>query len=131
MSRKVAGTFQWVKTAGSTGNDEGTGIGYDNNGNIYSGGVYDLASTFGSLTLTADKFNNGFVAKLGLCGLPTVTCPSNQTVTANPSCQYTLLDYTSLATASAPCGIQSIKQLPIAGTIVGLGVTPVTIYLTD
>jgi gliding motility-associated-like protein len=130
MSRNLAGTYMWTETAGSTGNDEGFGIGIDNVGGIYTGGSYDLTSAFGSISLATDGQNNGFVAKLNLCSL-SIICPVNQTVTANSSCQYTLLDYTAMSTPFASCGIASVNQMPIAGTIVNSGVNPVTVYLTD
>jgi len=130
MSRKNTGVFNWALSAGSTGNDEGLGIGVDNAGGTYIGGFYDLASTFGTNNLPNDLLNNGFVAKLNTCSL-SIICPANQTVTANPTCQYTLLDYTALATPFASCGIATVKQLPIAGTVVNSGVNPVTVYLTD
>ncbi|MBL4593542.1 MAG: HYR domain-containing protein, partial [Flavobacteriales bacterium] len=104
--------------------------GIDNVGSIYTGGSYDLLSAFGATNLTTDAQNNGFVAKLNLCSL-SIVCPANQTVTANASCQYTLLDYTVMTTPFASCGITSVNQIPIPGTVVNSGINPITVYLTD
>ena len=130
MSRTNTGIFNWAISAGGLGNDEGFGIGIDNSGGIYTGGSYDLISSFGALSLATDVQNNGFVAKLNTCSL-SIVCPANQTATANASCQYTLLDYTAMATPFASCGIASVKQIPIAGTVVNSGINPITVYLTD
>ncbi len=130
MSRKNTGVFNWVKTAGSTGDDQGLSIGFDNFGGVYSGGFYDLATTFGTIIINSDLQNNGFVARLNSCSI-SLSCPANQTDTANASCQFALPDYTGLATPVASCGIVSVKQLPVVGTIVTSGVTTISLYLTD
>jgi gliding motility-associated-like protein len=130
MSRKNTGVFNWAVTAGGLGNDEGFGIGIDNSGSTYIGGSYDLISAFGTINLVTDAQNNGFVAKLNLCSL-SIVCPANQTVTADALCQFTLLDYTAMVTPFASCGISSVKQIPIPGTVVNSGINPITVYLTD
>ena len=62
---------------------------------------------------------------------PTVTCPSNQTLNANGSCQATLPDYTGMLTASDNCDPSlSISQSPLAGSTVS-GTTTVTFTVTD
>src|SRR5439155_2498752 len=65
---------------------------------------------------------------------PTITtCASNQSAFANGLCQAPVPDFTSGVVAtdcngSAPL---SITQTPVAGTLVGLGVTTVTLHVTD
>ena len=130
MNRKDGGTFMWAASAGSTGNDEGFGIGYTTTGDVYNGGSYDLTGVFGTKGTISDLQNNGYVGKLSVC-TTTITCPVDQVVIANPTCQYTLLDYTGLAGTVASCGIASVKQLPIPGTVVNSGINPVTLFLTD
>ena len=61
---------------------------------------------------------------------PTVSCPGDQTVFTDASCEATLSDYTSIALADDNCSI-SISQNPVAGTVITPGLTPVTITATD
>ncbi|MDZ4750756.1 MAG: choice-of-anchor L domain-containing protein, partial [Flavobacteriales bacterium] len=64
--------------------------------------------------------------------LPSITCPGAQTLVLNSSCTGTLGNYTSLATASDPCGAVTVTQSPAAGTPVsGVGTTVVTLTVTD
>jgi gliding motility-associated-like protein len=59
-----------------------------------------------------------------------INCQSNQVVSADNACEYELPDYTSLITFTDNCSA-TITQSPIAGTLVGLGVTSITITVTD
>lgn len=62
---------------------------------------------------------------------PSLTCPADQTVSFSASCQYTLLSYTGMATASDNCdGTPTLSQSPTASTVV-TGTTVVTITATD
>ncbi|WP_167612477.1 PKD domain-containing protein [Maribellus sediminis] len=56
-----------------------------------------------------------------------LTCPSDQVVSIDNNCEFILGDYRSLATAWHPCGIDSLRQVPAAGTPLGLNDTLVTI----
>src|SRR5205814_1000409 len=47
---------------------------------------------------------------------PTITCPATQTVTLDASCEGTLGNYISLATANDACSPVTVTQSPIAGT---------------
>ncbi|HEY6160052.1 MAG TPA: SBBP repeat-containing protein [Bacteroidia bacterium] len=58
-----AGNLQWVKTAGGTGVETGREIIADASGNIYVGGTYGSAFTYGSTTLTYSAMNDIFMAK--------------------------------------------------------------------
>ena len=62
---------------------------------------------------------------------PTITCPGKQIETPNPNCQFTLPDYTGLATATDNCSGVVVTQTPVAGTVVGGGVTNVVLTATD
>ena len=61
---------------------------------------------------------------------PTITCPGNQTGNVDASCNFTLLDYTALATAADNCGVV-VTQSPVSGTNVGVGTTTITLTATD
>jgi len=62
---------------------------------------------------------------------PTITCPSNQTGILDASCQFTLLDYTGLATVGDNCAASpTITQSPIAGTVISANTT-ITLTATD
>lgn len=63
---------------------------------------------------------------------PTITCPGNQTANVNATCQFSIIDYTTLASASDNCTVSpTITQSPAAGTLVGIGTTTVTLTATD
>ncbi len=63
---------------------------------------------------------------------PEITCPANITVQVPQGDQFTLLDYTSDATATDNCSqAPVITQSPTAGTMVGIGVTTMTMTATD
>ena len=50
---------------------------------------------------------------------PTITCPPNLNVGFDANCQYTLLDYTALATASDNCtAAVTVTQSPAPGTVI-------------
>ncbi|WP_271856442.1 hypothetical protein, partial [Patiriisocius marinus] len=40
-------------------------------------------------------------------------------------------DYTTLATATDNCSVTSITQSPVAGTMIGLGTTVITLTVSD
>jgi subtilisin-like proprotein convertase family protein len=61
---------------------------------------------------------------------PTISCPGNQTVSANASCQAVLANYTGLASATDNCTTTTITQSPAAGTTI-TGATTVTLTATD
>src|SRR5213079_1019740 len=65
---------------------------------------------------------------------PTITtCATNQSAFANGVCQAPVPDFTTNVVASDCNGSAplSITQTPLPGTPVGLGVTPVTLHVTD
>lgn len=64
---------------------------------------------------------------------PTITCPGNQNVAINASCNATLTDYTSGITVSDNCSSiaqLTIAQSPATGTVIS-GNTQITITATD
>lgn len=63
---------------------------------------------------------------------PVITCPANITVQVAPGEQYSLLDYTGDASATDNCSPDPvITQDPASGTMVGSGVTTMTMTATD
>lgn len=62
---------------------------------------------------------------------PVISCPADLTVQVNQGEQFTLPDYTGDATVTDNCPNFVVTQAPAAGTMVGPGVTTVTITATD
>jgi gliding motility-associated-like protein len=58
---------------------------------------------------------------------PAISCPPDQNVFFNASCQYSLLDYTPLPVTSDNCGIVTVSQTPPVGSLI---TTATTIVLT-
>jgi RTX calcium-binding nonapeptide repeat (4 copies)/Beta-propeller repeat len=63
-----AGTFQWARQMGNSGDDETYSLAIDAVGNLYTAGYYQGTATFGSTTLTASADFDSFVAKLNSAG---------------------------------------------------------------
>lgn len=110
-----------------------------NGSNVNTSVIITVSDQFGNstqcslMTLTVDTI------------LPTITCPSTQTLYANAACDATLLDYTGLAVAYDNCvpnGLLFISQSPAPATIIsadqvitltltgGVPATPVTCQFT-
>jgi hypothetical protein len=61
-----------------------------------------------------------------------ITCPSNQTVTLDASCNGTLGNYIGLATVNDACSPTTVTQSPAAGTAAnGTGTVTVTLTAKD
>jgi gliding motility-associated-like protein len=88
--------------------------------------VVTLTATDGSGNTATCSFN---VNRVDVTA-PTVTCPANQTATANASCQFVMSDYTSLVTTSDNCSVVTVTQSPASGTTVS-GTQTVTMTGTD
>ena len=61
---------------------------------------------------------------------PTITCPANQVEFATASCDFTLIDYTAMATAADNCATVAVSQSPLVGTVIS-GTTTITLTATD
>jgi hypothetical protein len=59
------------------------------------------------------------------------TCATNMTISANTNCQAAIPDLTTQVVASDDSGSVTITQSPLAGTLVGLSNTVVTITVSD
>ncbi len=63
---------------------------------------------------------------------PVVTCPADLTEIVNPGDLFTIPDYSGATTATDNCNpAPTITQDPVAGTMVGVGVTVITMTATD
>ena len=62
---------------------------------------------------------------------PELTCPDDQTASADTGCMFNIPDYTGLATATDNCAVTSITQDPIAGTMVDTGSLIITLTASD
>ncbi len=62
---------------------------------------------------------------------PTIVCPADRDESANTDCMFVIPDYRSNAVANDNCGIPVLTQIPAPGTIVGLGITVITITASD
>ncbi|MDC0096798.1 choice-of-anchor J domain-containing protein [bacterium] len=62
---------------------------------------------------------------------PVLTCPDDQTASADTGCMFTIPDYTGLANATDNCEVTSITQDPIAGTMVDTGSLIINLTASD
>jgi hypothetical protein len=63
-----AGGWQWVTTAGGTGNDVINATSTDQAGNLYVTGFFSSVAIFGTTHLTGQGMNDSFVSKLSSTG---------------------------------------------------------------
>jgi hypothetical protein len=65
-----AGTFNWVKCIGGSGNERFIGIENDSSGNIYAGGNFDvsagISTTLDSVNFTSAGFQDLFLMRIGV-----------------------------------------------------------------
>ena len=106
-------------------------------------GPYPLGTTSVTLTVTDHPSGSDRPSKSSTCTAtitvldgtaPTVTCPSNSTVTASSGCQGAIPNVLTGVIASDNCtpGGSLIKtQSPASGAIVGIGPHTVTVTVTD
>lgn len=74
---------------------------------------------------------NATLTLIDVTPLNITICASNQSATANAACQAAVPNFTIGVAAADNCGGVSISQSPTAGTIVGIGLTNITITATD
>ena len=89
--------------------------------------VITLTATDGS----SNTANCNFNVSVSDITPPTITCPGNQVGSVNGSCNFVLPDYTGLSVASDNCPGITVAQVPVPGTIVGIGTTNVVFTVTD
>jgi hypothetical protein len=115
-----------------------------NNGTTYSvavSGMTNSGTVIASVVagMAHDAGNNGNEASTSTdntvrydATAPAIlTCPTNMTTNAGTNCQAIIPDFTSHVVASDDSGGVTITQSPLAGTLVGLGDTVVTLTASD
>jgi hypothetical protein len=100
-----------------------------------AGTLVGLGNTVVTLTVK-DAANNqatcqATIAVIDVTPPVITTCATNMTLNANTNCQAAIPDLTSQVVASDSCSAVTITQSPVAGTLVGLGATVVTITVSD
>lgn len=63
--------------------------------------------------------------------LPQITCVDDQERNGSATCGYVLEDFTASAIVSDNCGVQSVVQTPLAGTILSIGTHSVMLLVND
>jgi hypothetical protein len=141
----VGGTTACPGSTVTLNANPGTGNSYQwrLNGNDITGAnnsSYAAAST-GSYTVVMTSNtcvslpSNAIAVTISDATKPTITCPANQELNLDASCNATLPDYRSLLTASDNCTASNslvITQSPAAGTVVnGKGAVVITFTVTD
>ncbi len=63
------GVFQWVQQAGGSGDDEGTAINTDTNGNCYVGGKFHNTANFSGSSLVSAGGFDAFISKYNSAGV--------------------------------------------------------------
>jgi autotransporter-associated beta strand protein len=82
--------------------------------------------------VSGNTATNFFTVTVNDTEAPTiVTCATNQTLIANVMAQAVIPDVTTQIVAADNCDSVTLSQIPAAGTVVGLGATPVTIWAAD
>ncbi len=137
-SLTTAGVYNWTAIASDGSNLQGYGLGYDSEGGVYVAGQVNNQATFPPLPILGDAGGeDAFVAKLTCtnpCPGPTITsCPPDLTVTADPTCNYTLGSYLGLTSATDDCATGSvvITQSPTPSTVLAAGTHTITMTATD
>lgn len=62
---------------------------------------------------------------------PSISCPADQSFNNGTSCDYSITDFTSLATVSDNCPGVVVSQIPAIGSSIGTGTHEVTLVATD
>ena len=137
------GTFQWAEQSTGSGNDIPYAIDTYRKDNVFMTGEYtdnfQLASVIVPATTNDRNYfltkmttlGNG--TKLACCPPPSFdVCQGDTTVTADPSCNHTLADYTLLVSATDNCGGGlTYTQTPSATTVLTSGTHEISIFVED
>lgn len=103
--------------------------------NDASGLFFNIGITTVTYTITDVNSNSSscsFTVTVNDVENPVINCPASTIIeSANPSCSFTIPDYTLSYTAADNCSLVSYTQSPIAGAIVGTGITNITLTATD
>jgi hypothetical protein len=96
-------------------------------------GPYPLGTTTVVLTIYDGEYTDSCDTTITVVDTtaPSLTCLDNQVVAVNTACFYVVPNYLSQVTASDNCGVVSVEQNPLPGTIISTGVIQVTITAND
>ncbi len=86
------------------------------------------------ITLTDESGNTGtcFVDVIPDDQIPpSISCPADQTFSNGTSCDYSITDFTALATVTDNCTNVTVTQVPADGTSIGTGTHEVLLIATD
>ena len=99
-----------------------------------SGATFPVGTTTNTFEVTdaaGNKTSCSFDVTVNDNENPTITCPGDQNENFTADCDFTLSDYTSLATVNDNCDSSPVvTQSPVAGTVVTANTT-VTLTVTD
>jgi len=101
---------------------------------LYICGDHDNSATFGPFSLPNGAGSDGYTSKMDIvCTTPPeIICVPSLTVNADPTCIYSVPDYSTIVSASANCGSAlEYTQTPAIGSSIGLGDTTVWVVVED
>ncbi len=110
-----------------------TGATTGSGSNDASGETFNLGTTTVTYTITDGTGNTNtcsFTVTVIDNESPSITCPGNQMLSLDGTCNATLPDYTTGVGETDNCGVSSVTQSPAAGTSINAP-TLVTITVTD
>ncbi|MBK8584435.1 MAG: SBBP repeat-containing protein [Bacteroidia bacterium] len=113
---EMNGNVNWIKAYGGNQRDIGFAIANDNNGNIFTTGIYNRNATFESVTLTGDTIYDFYIEK-------TSPAPAAQPVTQSTGLSFTPINCTDLH-LSFTSG-SGANRIIIARASLSVNVTPV------
>ncbi|MFT4600079.1 MAG: gliding motility-associated-like protein, partial [Arenicella sp.] len=80
--------------------------------------IADQLVTMTATDIYGNFINCSFTVFVSDSTSPAITCPGDQNVFFDATCQYILLDYTGMALSSDNCGATVVTQSPAAGTVI-------------
>lgn len=121
----------------------GLAIATDNCSSVFSYGQSPASASMISSTTVVTISGTDAYGNTGTCNFnvsiidniaPQVTCPSNQTIALNGSCEASVPDFSGSAIVvenCSPLGSLVFSQMPVAGSIINAGPTVITLNFTD
>lgn len=93
--------------------------------------VGDHTVTITATDIDGNEATCSFIVSVIDQELPQITCVGDQLRDASALCSYMLEDFTVLASATDDCGVLSITQTPVSGTVLSVGTHLVSLVVTD
>jgi len=117
----------------ATATDNAGSVSVERNG-VPAGNVFPVGTTTITYTATDDAGNSSTATQTVTVidnTAPTMTVPAPTSVNADGTGHATIPNFVAGTTASDNCGPVTVKQSPLAGTVVGIGTHVITITATD